>query len=641
MDKEIALGELFKSLKISLKSASLYSEEHPAFVKSVEEAKEKIDVFLNSQSSLRIDVTPNSLLVEGKCLEKDKLYKDLAELLHNRRIKRIEFKPGITIEEITTFIMRLFLPPADIIKAGGLNKIFKKENVSHASVEELDYAPLLGGDKEEIKDIWPYLLQEAVEKEDLHKLSEFVDNFEKYIGDFETKKLFEDEKIRRSIEKFFAFLKDKNKDKFRKCSKDLYKSILKNKDALEGVNFDELRKVFKDLDADDIASVLWEEMVSDKNFDAMSFQVFSQITEKDKDEEIATSLAEMFRREFSEKSTPHVRKKVEELLSDSTRPYISETYRQIFSSLLKDISIQGEVTLDQNLLQKNYRFMLLNLLEKENREDQLFPLLERIEVEWQRIIDDGDFGYLKGLLKVLDGKSNDLSSEPVFMKLNEHISYFIDNAILQGDATSEFDDIIPYMKESALGSNAYIEKIFKEKNTDPVILRFFFKLFPNDLPAFEIKLKESSDDMEFLKKITESLGNVDSPLSLESLKYIFSLGGDWLELKVLMAMQKISVHDENFLLPLIEKKDYHQRKEAAAILARDEDTKEKIIEELLSVHAPLGRKNKILRQNIIIMDEVDLRGAKDSLLELSRKKFLWNKKLRKAASKVLEKWNER
>ena len=641
MDKEQALEELFKSLKISLKSASLYSEEHPAFVKSVEEAKEKVDVLLNLFSPLRIDVTPNSLLVEGKSWERGQLYGDLADLLHNRRIKRMEFKPGVTVEEMITFLMRLFLPPTDIINAGGLNEILKKENVSHVSVEELDYSPLLGGDEKEIKDIWPYLLQAAVEKNDLQKISALADKFRKYIGDLKAKELFEDEEIRGNIEKFFTFLKDRDRDKFSECTKYLYKSILKSKDTLEGVNFDELRKVFKDLDANEIASVLWEEMVSDKNFDVMSFHVFSQITEKDKDEEIAASLAEMFRREFSEKSMPQVREKIEALLSDSARPYISETYRQIFASLLKDISLQGEVTLDHNLLQKNYRFMLLNLLEKENRADQLFSLLEKIEAEWQKIIDERDFEYLKGLLKILDGKRSDLSSDPVFMKLNEHISYFIDNTILQGDATSEFDDIIPYMKESALGANAYIEKIFKEKNTNPMILRFFFKLFPDDFPAFEIKLKESSNDMEFLKKMTESLGNVDSPLSLESLKYIFSLSGDWLKLNVLKAMQKISVHDEDFLFPLIKKKDYHQRKEAAAILARDEDTREKIIEELFSIHAPFWRKNKILRQNIFIMDEVDLREARDSLLELSQKKSLWNKKLRKAASEVLEKWNER
>lgn len=641
MDKEQVLEELFKSLKISLKSASLYSGEHPAFVKSVEEAKEKIDILLNLLSPLRIDVTPNSLLVEGKSWERGQLYGELADLLHNRRIKRMEFKPGVTVEEMVTFLMKVFLPPSDIEDAGGLNEILKKENVTHVSVEELDYAPLLGGDEGEIKDVWPYLLQEAVEKEDLQIVSEFADNFEKYIGDLKTKELFEDEKIRKNIEKFLTFLKEKDKNRFSKCSKVLYKSILKSKDTLGGVNFDELRMVFKGLEADDIASVLWEEMVSDRNFDAMSFHVFSQITEKDKDGKIADSLAEMFRREFSEKSTPHVRKKIEELLSDSARPYISETYRQIFSSLLKDISIQGEVTLDQSLLKRNYRYMLLNLLEKEERGDQLFPLLEKIEAEWQKIIDDGDFEYMKNLLKVLDGKRNDLSSDPVFMKLSEHISYFIDNAILKGDATSELDDIMPYMKVSALGSNAYIEKIFKEKNTDPMILRFFFKLFPDDLPTFELKLKESSDDLEFLKKITESLGNVDSPLSLESLKYIFSLGADWLKLRVLKSMQKISVHDENFLLPLIKKKDYHQRKDAAAILARDENTKKKVIEELLSIRALLGRKNKVLRQNIIIMDEVDLREAKERLLELSRKKFFWNNKLRKAASMVLEKWNER
>jgi hypothetical protein len=641
MDKEQALEELFKSLKISLKSASLYSEEHPAFVKSVGEAKEKIDTLLNFLSPLRIDVTPNSLWVDGKSWEKGQLYGDLAGLLHNRRIKTMEFKPGITVEEMVTFLMKLFLPPEDIIKGGGLNEVLKKENVSHVSVEELDYAPLLGGDEEEIKDIWPYLLQEAVEKEDLQKIGQLAGNFKKFIGDIKTKELFEDDEIRGNIEKFFSFLKDRDRDKFSECTKYLYKSILKSKDTLEGVNFDDLRRVFKDLEADDIASVLWEEMATDRKFDAMSFHVFSQITEKDKDEEIANSLAEIFKREFSEKSTPLVREKMDELLSDSARPYISETYRQIFLSLLKDISIRGKITLDQNLINRNYRFMLLNLVEKENRGARLLPLLEKIETEWQKIIDEEDLEYLKGLLTVLDGKRSELSSEPVFMKLNEHISYFIDNAILQGGATSKYDDIIPYMKESAVGSNAYIEKIFKEKNTDSLILRFFFKLFPDDLPTFEVKLKESFDDLEFIKKITESLGSVDSPLSLESLKYIFSIGGDWLKLRALKSMQQISVHDENFLLPLLKKKDFHQRKEATAILIRDEDTKDKVIEELLSVHAPLGKKNKILRQNIIIIDEVDLREAKDRLLELSRKRSLWNKKVRKAASKVLENWNER
>jgi hypothetical protein len=641
MDKEQALEELFKSLKISLKSASLYSEEHPAFVKSVGEAKEKIDILLNHLSPLRIDVTPNSLWVDGKSWEKGQLYGELAGLLHNRRIKTIEFKPGITIEEMVTFLMKLFLPAEDIIKGGGLDEVLKEENVSHVSVEELDYASLLGGDEKEIKDIWPYLLQEAVEKEDLQKVRQLADSFKKYIGGIVTKELFEDKELRGNIEKFFTFLKGKDRDKFSECTKYLYKSILKNKDTLEGVNFDELRRVFKDLEADDIASVLWDEMASDRKFDAVSFHVFSQITEKDKDEEIATSLAEMFRREFSEKSTPQVREKMEELLSDSARPYISDTYRQIFLSLLKDISIRGDITLDQNLLNRNYRFMLLNLVEKENKGERLLPLLEKIEAEWQKIIDEEDLEYLKGLLTVLDGKGNELSSEPVFMKLNEHISYFIDNAILQGGATSKYDDIIPYMKESAVGSNAYIEKIFKDKNTDSLILRFFFKLFPDDLPTFEVKLKESFDDLEFIKKITESLGSVDSPLSLESLKYIFSLGGDWLKLRVLKSMQQISVHDENFLLPLLKKNDFHQRKEAAAILIRDENTKDKVIEELLSVHAPLGKKNKVLRQNIIIMDEVDLREAKDRLLELSRKRSLWNKKARKAASKVLENWNER
>lgn len=641
MDKGQALEELFRCLKISLKSISIYSEEHPAFIKSVEEAKEKIDLLLGFMSPLSIDVTPNSLIIGEESFEKESLYVDLANLLHNRKLKRVEFKPGLTVEEMITFVLKLFLPPEEIMKAGGLNEIFKKENISHVSVEELDYAQLIGGDKEAVGDIWPYLLQEAVEKEDLQKVNEFADKFEKYIDKSKTRELVEDEKFRGNIERFFTFLKDKDEDKFTKCSKVLYKSILRNKDALEGINFDELRKLFKDLEEDNVASVLWEQMVSDRSFDVSSFHMFSQLAEKDKHAEIASSLADIFKKEFSEKSTPQARAKIEELMSDSARPYISETYRQIFSSLLENISIQGDVTLDQNLVQKNYRFMLLNLLEREDNRKELVSLLEKIEAEWQKIIDENDIEYLKGFVKVLDKKRGDLSSEPLYMKMKENTSYFIDNAILQGEITTEFDDIMPYIKESSLGSKAYLEKIFKEKKVNSIILSFYFRLFPDDLPNFKAKLKENSVDLEFMKKITGNLGKVDSPLSLESLKHIFSLGSDWLKAEVLKAMQKISITDESFLLPILKKKDNIQRKEAAAILAREDKTKEKAIDGLLSVPSSIGKKNKTLRQNIKIIDEVNLREAKDRLTEFSEKKFFWNKKLRKETQRVLEKWNER
>jgi len=46
MDKETAIHELFMTMKVSLKNASMYNPEHPAFTKAVEDMKEKLSWYL-------------------------------------------------------------------------------------------------------------------------------------------------------------------------------------------------------------------------------------------------------------------------------------------------------------------------------------------------------------------------------------------------------------------------------------------------------------------------------------------------------------------------------------------------------------------------------------------------------------------
>ena len=170
-------------------------------------------------------------------------------------------------------------------------------------------------------------------------------------------------------------------------------------------------------------------------------------------------------------------------------------------------------------------------------------------------------------------------------------------------------------------------------------MKSFFQLCPDSMPLFKKNLMMKSSDPEFFDKILESLEKVDSPLSLESIRYIYSFGSDPIRIKALKAMKLLSTHDELLLFDILEKGDYSLRKEALSILIREESMKEKAIEKLLSIPSPFGTRNKILIENAKLIQELNLNEAKNNLVALSQKKFFWNKKLRDEAVKALEKWN--
>ena len=213
MNKEEVLKEFFKSFKVSLKNASLYSNKHPLFLKSLGEVKEKVDILLGFSSPLRINFTPHSLLIDGEFFEGDKVSEELAEIFHSRKVKSLEIKKGVAIEELVAFLTSAQLPPRDILRKGGLNQSLDKDNLPHLSVEELDYSPLLKDEGEQVDDVWVHLFQEAIEAEDYQRINEFVENFENIIGKFDLKDLLEDKEFQESIAKFLTRLQDKDKEK--------------------------------------------------------------------------------------------------------------------------------------------------------------------------------------------------------------------------------------------------------------------------------------------------------------------------------------------------------------------------------------------------------------------------------------------
>ena len=126
MNTDQIVEDFFRSLRVALNNAFSYSKDHSYFVKSVERFKLKLEEILVVLNPLKIGVTDLGLLVGGKNLTRAGFYDELARLLHQRKIKSIEFNPGISREELISFLACVSLPIKEVLREGGIKNILNK-----------------------------------------------------------------------------------------------------------------------------------------------------------------------------------------------------------------------------------------------------------------------------------------------------------------------------------------------------------------------------------------------------------------------------------------------------------------------------------------------------------------------------------
>lgn len=607
----------------------------------MEDLKEKIDNLLDIVAPVKIGFTPNAVFFDNKYWEEDKAFRELARIFHFRKVKNLEIKKGLDIQELTSFIANFHLPPKEIYKEGGLQNILKQEKIFHLSVEELDYSQLLKGEGEEVKDVWTYLLDEAIVKQDTQQMDQVAESFEKIAGQLDPEDFAENEELNLNVNKLMGYMKKAQEDRFHSCAKILVKAFVKNKKLAHESKMEKLRVIFADIGEEDFASALWEEIATDASFDALSFSIFSKLTEKDKQDRIALKFKEEAQKDEALSASKELRNKIKELLSGTSSPYVSAIYRETLSSLLRDIDIKQELQFDRPHLTKNFRYALLNLFVAEADVEMKKTLLTHILEEWDEIRETGDFEFLKNLATTLKQENGGFSSETIAIKTNKLITDYVEKAVLRGQSSPFFDFFMESMEQSALGVNDYLQRVFSENKITPFILQFFFKFFSDSLLYFLVTLEEKSSDNRFLDRMTENVKLIDSPLSLEILKAIYPLGNNFVKTKVLRAMQQLSTQDKEFLMPILQKGSLAHKKEALITLVKNQETRKKALDTLFSIPSPFGLKNKILRKRIQLVGEASIEEARDHILALSQKKDLWNRKVRKEAKIVLEKLDDR
>jgi hypothetical protein len=637
-DKDELIRSMTKSLRVAFKMASIYNAEHPAFKSSVNELLAKLEALFAYVSPLSIGFSPHALLIDGRFWEGERTYMDLAQLFHFRKIKRLEIRPGLPHAEFMRFASKVMLPVKMFIKEGGAQAIIQRENILHIAVETLDYAILLQGEGEEIKDIWPYLLMEAVEENDSGKLDELAGSFGKVVGKFNTEDLIQNEELHKNFAKFFHYLKTTSEEKHRVASKQLLKSIVSARKTPTEAKFENLKLLISDLNEEDLASTLWEEIIGNDKFDSLSFSIFSRLIDKERHKKISTSLHALFHTDDPQNRRAETESKIRILLSGVSSQLHSEIYRQTLSSLLNEISFEQRLTLDHQLLQRNYRFLLLVLLSQEDRQEAAVAVLGRVAEEWERIIQEADFEFLLAFHEVLEARSAALAGEPAWEDARRSIAEHVEGCLLHGDGRPELDAFVEALGRSRHDWEAYAATVFKDRIVSSSLLRACFRFFPDQTGDFQARLMKKASDSELLGRIADALKLIDTPLSLEILETVFEAGDAAVQVKALQAMQNLKEFDEAFLFPILEKKNDLVRAEALILLMRNERTKHVAFTKLFNLASPYGIRNKTILRNLAVVDRYGLREAALYVAPLAERKDFWNRKVRQAAERLMTSW---
>ena len=637
VNKEQIIENFFRSFRVTLTNSFSYSKNHPYFIKSVESFKIKLEETLIVLSPLKIGVTDLGLMVDGKTLTKAGFYDELARLFHQRKIKSIEIKSGVTITELIGFLSIISMSPKDIFKNGGLNSLLKKQQSVNLIIEELDYSNLLQGGGQECTDIWGYMLKDAAQSNDAAKLNKMADDFGAFIKRSDEKDIIGSEEVCANINEFLTALKDKNSEKFEKCSKEVFLWLLHNKKSLDEDKIAKLRPVFNSLSQEDFSSLLWEGLTNEDSFDALSLQLFSKISENKNPSKIAEGFFNKISQSQELKDNSKIIKKIQDLLSSTQGDQLSAVYHNTLESLIKGISSSGALSFDQIKLKENYRYMVLSMFSVNRDADSLKLTAEILEKELSGAFEDNAVGFLKDLYALLIERKKE--SMDVCIDLEKKFSAYIENIILDKSLPVEQEFLMEMISSSAYKIDFYLDKIFNCGKTNKQVLILFFRLFLGNLDVFYERLKEKLQDMELISNLVELLSRLEMPESLDLLEYIYSFANELIKLDILKAMRKLKKVDINFLTRQLNTDSFLLRKNIYSVLMLDAQVKDKILDLLFKIPSPFGRKNKFLIENMQIAFELDFIDARKSIQDLSRRMFFWNSELRNKAKQILGEWN--
>lgn len=639
MNKDEALLDFVKGLRIALNTSSAYSKDHPYFIKAATDFNNKISATFSYINPIKVNISPGSLVIDGKPLEKGILYTELAYFFHLRKIKSIELRPGLSIPEIAVFLHMVSQPIKEILKQGGLDVILQKSQSEHISVEPLDYSDLLRGEGEEIKDLWSYLFAGAINSHNEAKINGFADHFDKIIQKFRLADFLQNEELRQNLYSFLDYLKKNDVERFNKCTKAFLKVLLKDNAIVKDSKLGGMKIFFEDLGKDFFSDTIWELIAESEEGESLNFPTFFSLVDEITHQDIAPKLQKKIHDTQLLSSNPHARKKLHDLILAEENSVIHPIYRKSLKLLTEEEQV-GSASFDRAQIISNYYYVILNLISAETHKEKLALIASRLSKDANVMIMDKNIEFLDLLCCLLDKKiKEEQSVADIFGDFLKRISAFAENSIFEMEDPGRIMVLVDKLRVSSLGIDFYMRKIFEEGKVSPHILNLMFKLFPSDLGYFLDNLEKKKSDIDFLSTLIKAVPAVDLTVGPEILKKIYYLSNNIIKLEVLKIMQSLGFNDEVFLFSVLNSDEPAFKKEAIKGLMKTEETKKKALEALFIMPNSFGSNNNIIMQNLILIEEMDLREAEPYILPISKLWFFWHIGIRQEARKILRSWN--
>lgn len=635
-DREI-LDKLLTSLVSTLNKASLYHSNHPLFAKTAEDFKQSLQSAFNVSEPFIIGVTLNSLIIENETFVSAPC-QELAKKLHLRRVKKIEIRRGITSKELLLFFNKLAMPIEEIFKAGGLGNILDKDTTPHLVIHKLDYSELLTKDAGEYKDIWPFLLREAVTAGDDNKIIKLADDFGKMISGLAINDILGDERITGNVKNFLEHLKNReDKEKFFNCAKEIAQHILQSKELPE----EELKKIrvlFGCFSENDFAAILTEEILNFEGLWGQNLKLFSDVIGEDKIRSVCLLTVKQIDENFIG-NKQKLKNRIEEMLDGFPDPVLCPIYRSVFSPFLEGISQAVDITFDRDSMNSNYRLIVLHLFLCVTDKDNLSVILDEALLEVQKISQVSDFGYLNILIRILSRKEIILKCEglPQFQEINKLITIIIENSCWDASLDG-FREVMDYPRTSVLGEKFYLDRFFSEKQVRNTALKLFLTLFPQDRKLFYEYISKAHSDIELMERIIAALKNLDNNLALPVLEQVYLLSNSYIKVEIIRAMRELGNQRKEFLIDILFKDELPLKQEVLPILLKDENTKKEIFKAFFTIDNPWELDSKALLINIKLMEELAIKDAKDYLSALNKKLFFWHWHIKKEIKNIMKKW---
>ncbi len=637
MNKEQLIEDFFRSLKVTLTNSFSYSKDHPYFIKSVESFKIKLQELLIVLNPLKIGVTTSGFVVDSKDLIRTGFYDEPASLLHQRKIKSIEISSGVSLNELIQFFSVISLPQKEIFKFGGINVILNKGQLSHFKIEELDYSVFLQKEGKECVDIWGYMLKGATASNDQARVDKLADDFGLFLKRANEKDVFDSEEVPANINDFLVCLKENNKDKFDKCSKDIFIWLLNNKQFINDEKLAKIKSAFQGLNPGELSSLLLEGVLEEDNFDFLSLELFSKISDQKNHQKIADEFLDKASESGQLKNNQHAVKRIQDLLISSKSDQLSAVYRNTLESLAKKISSSGNLFFDQAKLKQNYRYIVLSMFSIEKSKDNFKKITELLEKELFTALNENDIGFFDSLYTILQSRKKEGAVE--YIDFEKKVSFFIEDIILNKTLLSGQESLIQMITLPSKGVDFYLNKLFNSTKLNKQLIGLFFRLFKKESEAFYQRLNQKQKDIEFLADLIDALGQFNLDFTVDILEQIYLFGNDLIKSEVLKAMHKLKQFNTTFLIQQLDTDSFTLRKNILSVLILDAHGKNKALELLLKHSDFWGSKNNLLNENMQIVFELKIIEAVEYIRDLSYRKFFWNRKLRNKALWILKEWN--